>query len=105
MDSSISNAFAVFMDQAPQQASAWMKAVGQMDAVSALDKKTAELGYLAVLAAAGLTSGIPFHVSHARQLGASRQEIISAILLGLPAVGLVVIQSLPAALEAYDSPA
>jgi alkylhydroperoxidase/carboxymuconolactone decarboxylase family protein YurZ len=34
--------------------------------------------------------------------GASRDEIISSILVGLPAVGNNVIQALPIALEAYD---
>lgn len=33
---------------------------------------------------------------------ASREEIISAILVGLPAVGNIVISSLPIAIKAYD---
>ena len=37
------------------------------------------------------------------EAGATREEIISAILVGLPAAGHVVTQSLPVALEAYDS--
>jgi alkylhydroperoxidase/carboxymuconolactone decarboxylase family protein YurZ len=39
---------------------------------------------------------------HAKQAGASRDEVISAILVGLPAAGHVVTQVLPAALQAYD---
>jgi hypothetical protein len=35
--------------------------------------------------------------------GASRNEIISAILVGLPAAGLGVIQVLPAAIAAFDA--
>jgi alkylhydroperoxidase/carboxymuconolactone decarboxylase family protein YurZ len=42
-------------------------------------------------------------VKSAKQAGATRDEIISAILIGLPAVGQVVIQSLPIALAAYNS--
>lgn len=71
---------------------------------SALDQKTAALAYLAVLAALRLESGIPFHVQAAKQLGASREEVISAILVGLPAAGHGVTQVLPTALETYDSP-
>jgi len=35
-------------------------------------------------------------------LGTSRDEIISAVLVGLPAAGNVVIQSIPIAVQAYD---
>jgi alkylhydroperoxidase/carboxymuconolactone decarboxylase family protein YurZ len=58
--------------------------------------------YLAVLAALGRESGIAFHAASARKAGASREELISAILVGLPAAGQVVIGSLPAALDAFD---
>ena len=99
---SISNAFQIFSSQAPQHAQAWASMVQGLASASALDQKTAALAYLAVLAALRLESGIPFHVQTARQLGASRDEVISAILVGLPAAGHVVTQALPAALEAYD---
>jgi alkylhydroperoxidase/carboxymuconolactone decarboxylase family protein YurZ len=36
------------------------------------------------------------------QLGATRGEVISAILVGLPAAGNAVTQMLPAVLRAYD---
>jgi alkylhydroperoxidase/carboxymuconolactone decarboxylase family protein YurZ len=70
---------------------------------SALDDKTAALAYLAVLAALRFESGIPFHVQTARRAGATREEVVSAILIGLPAAGLGVTQALPAALTAYDA--
>lgn len=98
----VSNAFMVFMQEAPRHAQASMQAVQAIDEASALDKKTGELAYLAVLAALRMENGVPFHVQAAKQLGASREEIISAVLVGLPAAGLGVIQVLPAALAAYD---
>lgn len=98
----ISNAFATFLKEAPGHAQAWMQAAQNLEKASALDKKTGELAYIAVLAALRMESGIPFHVSMAKQAGASREEIISAVLLGLPAAGNAVISSLPAALEVYD---
>jgi alkylhydroperoxidase/carboxymuconolactone decarboxylase family protein YurZ len=101
--SSVSNAFQLFMSEAPQHAQAWMTAVQGLDSASALDKKTEELAYLAVLAALRMESGIPFHVQSAKQAGASRQEVISAILVGLPAAGHGVTQVLPAALASYDT--
>jgi hypothetical protein len=36
----------------------------------------------------GLTGGIPFHAGLARQAGASWNEILSATLVGMQAVGL-----------------
>lgn len=101
--SSISNAFHVFMKEAPEHQKVWMETVQKLDSVSKLDSKTEELAYIAVLASSRLESGLPFHVKHAKSLGATREEIISAVLVGLPAVGNRVIQSLPIAISAYDS--
>ena len=99
----VSNAFQTFMKEAPQHAQAWGPMVQGLANASALDKKTAALAYLAVLAAVRLESGIPFHVQAAKQLGASREEMISAILVGLPAVGHGLTQALPIAITAYDA--
>jgi alkylhydroperoxidase/carboxymuconolactone decarboxylase family protein YurZ len=41
-------------------------------------------------------------VAAAREAGATREEVISAILVGLPAAGHSVTQVLPAAIAAYD---
>lgn len=99
---SISNSFQTFFKETPEYSKAWMEAVQKLDAANALDKRTKALAYLAVLAASGLISGIPFHVQHAKSLGASKEEVIGAVLVGLPAVGHRVVQALPLALEAYD---
>ncbi len=98
----ISPAFAAFFAEAPQHAQAWMEMVKGMAATSALDPKTQAIAYVSVLAALRMESGIPFHVAHAKQLGVTREEIISAILLGLPAAGHAVTQVLPKALEVFD---
>lgn len=100
---SISNAFQIFLSDAPKHAQAWGGMVQGLAGASALDGKTAALAYLAVLAALRLESGVPFHVLQAKQRGASRDEVISAILVGLPAAGHGVTQVLPAALAAYDA--
>ena len=99
----VSKAFQTFMSEAPQHAQAWGSMVQGLANASALDTKTAALAYLSVLAALRLESGIPFHVQTARQLGASRDEVISAILVGLPAAGHCVTQVLPVAIAAYEA--
>ncbi len=99
----VSDAFKVFMSDAPDFAQAWGSAVQTLAQASALDDKTRDLAYLAVLASLNRTSGIPFHVVSLKDKGATREEVISAILVGLPAAGHVVTQSLPVAIEAYDA--
>jgi alkylhydroperoxidase/carboxymuconolactone decarboxylase family protein YurZ len=99
----ISNAFETFTSEAPQHAQPWGAMVQSLASASALDKKTSALAYLAVLAALRLESGVPFHVRAAKEVGASREEVISAILVGLPAAGHGVTQVLPAAIAAYDA--
>lgn len=99
----ISNAFQVFASEAAEHAAAWGEMVQKLASASALDKKTSALAYLAVLAVLGLESGIPFHVQAAKHAGATRDEVISAVLLGLPAAGNKVTMGLPAALQSYDA--
>ena len=101
--SRISQAFQAFQHEAPQHAQAWGALVQALASATALDRKTGALAYLAVLAAMRLESGIPFHVVAARDAGASREEVISAILVGLPAAGHSVTQVLPVAIAAYDA--
>jgi alkylhydroperoxidase/carboxymuconolactone decarboxylase family protein YurZ len=101
--SGVSDAFRIFLKEAPRHADAWMGAVKGLDAAGTLDQKTAHLAYLAVLAALRLENGVPFHASLAKSAGASRDEVIGALLIGLPAAGLGVTQALAPALQAYDA--
>jgi len=98
----ISNAFKAFITEAPEHAKAWGGMVQALEQASSLETKTSALSYIAVLAALNRTSGIPFHVLSAKEVGATREEVISAVLLGLPAAGHLVTQALPVAIEAYD---
>ncbi|MBF2348030.1 carboxymuconolactone decarboxylase family protein [Listeria marthii] len=98
----VSKSFEVFAKEAPEVQTAWMETVHKLDTASKLDKKTEELAYIAVLAATRLESGLPFHVKMAKSNGATRDEVISAILVGLPAVGNTVISALPVAIDAFD---
>lgn len=102
-DNLVSDAFRTFQKEAPSHAAVWNSAIQGLAGATALDKKTAELAYLAVLAALRMEGGIPFHVKMARQAGASREEVISTVLIGLPLAGNAVIQVLPRVLQAYDS--
>jgi alkylhydroperoxidase/carboxymuconolactone decarboxylase family protein YurZ len=99
----MSEAFRAFMHKASGHARAWMGAVRDLDEASALDNKTEELTHLAVLAALRLESGVPLHVQLAKEAGASREEVISAILVGMPVAGQGVTQVLPTGKATYDA--
>ena len=101
----LSPAFERFPREAPAHAEAWLRAVQGLGATGALDEQTAALAYIAVLAALRLESGVPFHAAHARRLGATREEVVSAVLLGWPAAGNAVVRSLPVALDGFDAAA
>ena len=49
-----------------------------------------------------MISGLDFHVKSAKELGASRNEVKSAVLVGLPVAGITLVDALEAALNAYD---
>lgn len=70
--------------------------------VSVLDNKTHELVYLAVLATARLEHGIKLHTKEAKRLGATKEEVKSAILVALPVIGFPAIMMLKIALASYD---
>ncbi len=99
----VSKSFEAFHKEAPETSKAWQEFIMKHGEVSSLDEKTQSLSYLAVLAAARLESGIPFHVHMAKLHGATKDEVVSAILVGLPAVGNIVTNCLPVAIEAYDN--
>lgn len=94
--------FKLFMMETPAHSRAWMAAVDGLDSACALEGKTKHLAYLAVLAALQLTDGLPFHATLAKEAGATREEVASAILIGLPAAGNAVIHALPAAMAVFD---
>ena len=102
MPPQVSTTFETFMKQAPGYFGPWMEAVQKQAQASALDDKTRELAYLAVLSAVRMESGVPFHVTMARKAGATRDEVLSAVLVGLPAVGLQCVGAIGPALAAYD---
>jgi alkylhydroperoxidase/carboxymuconolactone decarboxylase family protein YurZ len=70
---------------------------------TALDPKTYQLVYLAYLAAEGVVEGIRRHVMEANEVGATREEIQSVILAGLPVSGAKLQDAYAAAMETYDS--
>lgn len=89
-------------EASPEVYEVWMELYRQLKPHCALDDKTKELCYISAMAAARLPGGIPFHIKAAQEAGATRAEVTSALISGLPAVGNCVLEVMPTALEAMD---
>ncbi|TSA27622.1 MAG: hypothetical protein D4R67_05780 [Bacteroidetes bacterium] len=50
-----------------------------------------------------MENGIPYHVGAAKQTGATLEEILSAVLDGLPPAGHKVTQVLPVVVESFQN--
>lgn len=91
----VTNGFQLFLERTEGVGPAFMQAVMKQADACALDEKTHELAYIAVLVTARMYGGLPFHVDRARQLGATAEEIRSAMLTPLPVIGIQVAEALP----------
>ncbi|KJF71225.1 MULTISPECIES: carboxymuconolactone decarboxylase family protein [Rhizobium/Agrobacterium group] len=100
--SNTSNSFQRFIAEAPAHQTVWLQAVQGLGAASTLDARTQCLVYIGILAALRLEGGLAFHVIEAKAHGASREDIVSAVLTGLPAAGNGILSALGPALDAFD---
>ena len=98
----VTTGFQMFMEESGEVGKAYSQLVQAMAQNSALDKKTHALAYISALAAAQMTGGLAFHVMMAKKVGASRDEVRDAVLVGLPAVGLAVLDIEEDEISAYD---
>jgi AhpD family alkylhydroperoxidase len=89
--------------ECPGAADAMQALFAAVLAQPALDEKTKQFVYVAAAAAAGHVRGVPVHVARLRALGATRQEVLEALLMTLPAAGFGPLsQCLPAAMAVFD---
>jgi alkylhydroperoxidase/carboxymuconolactone decarboxylase family protein YurZ len=71
-------------------------------AATGLDAKTKQLINIAVQTAIRNPRGVKFHAIMAREAGASRSEVLGAVVMNLHLAGLaVVLDALPSAIEGY----
>lgn len=86
--------------EAPGVADAFFNLTAQIRAHSRLGKKQNELVLMGIFTASRALKGIVTHVQRALEAGATKEEIISAIVLALPVVGIGgVNQALDTAME------
>jgi len=93
----------IFRQEAPEVAKAFDELIQSLIVSKGLDEKTRQLIYIAMKAAQGDETAVKFHVPMAMQLGASRREVVDAILMTLAVSGIKgVATCLPGAVEQFD---
>jgi alkylhydroperoxidase/carboxymuconolactone decarboxylase family protein YurZ len=89
--------------EAPEVASAFNGLIMSLVAIKGLDIKTKQLIYIAMKAAMGDDTAVRAHIPMAKAAGASREEVIDAILMTLTVSGIRgVVHCLPEAVKQYE---
>ena len=97
------NPMNIFKKEAPEVAKAFDGLIWSLVKSKGLDEKTKQLIYIAMKASQGDTTAISFHVLMAKKLGATKEEIVDAILMTLTVSGIKgVVTCLPTAIEIYS---
>jgi len=90
------NPMELFQKEAPEVASAFNGLIMSLVATKGLDIKTKQLIYIAMKAAMGDDTAVRAHIPMAKAAGASREEVIDAILMTLTVSGIRGVVHLPA---------
>ena len=93
----VTSGFQLLMTETNGVGQAFMEAIK-----TSLDAKVHELAYISVLTATKNFDGLPFHMQQAKKLGATKEEIKSAVLLPMPLVGIQVAEALPHVEKLYE---
>jgi AhpD family alkylhydroperoxidase len=97
------NPMELFRKEAPEVATAFNSLIISLVASRGLDQKTKQLIYIAMKAAMGDDSAVKAHVPMAKAAGATREEVVDAILMTLTVSGIRgVVHCLPGALEYFE---
>ena len=97
------NPMELFQNEAPEVASAFNGLIMSLVATQGLDTKTKQLIYIAMKAAMGDDTAVRAHVPMAKAAGATREEVIDAILMTLTVSGIRgVVHCLPEAVKQFE---
>jgi len=96
------NPMEVFRNEAPEVAEAFNGLINALVASKGLDQKTKQLIYIAMKASVGDQMAVRAHVPMAKAAGATKEEVVDAILMTLTVSGIRgVVTCLPGAVEQY----
>jgi len=93
----------IFRREAPEVADAFNGLIGSLVALRGIDPKTKQLIYIAMKASMGDEAAVKAHVPMAIQAGATKEEIVDAILMTLTVSGVRgVVSCLPGVVSYFD---
>lgn len=97
------NPFELFKKECPELAARFNDLVEAQKALKGMDSKTKQLINIAIQTANRNAKGVMMHAAMAKNTGASRDEVVAAVVLNLHLSGLsAVLEGLPAAIKGYD---
>jgi AhpD family alkylhydroperoxidase len=97
------NPMELFRKEAPEVAEAFNGLIMSLVALKGLDQKTKQLIYIAMKASMGDNMAVKAHIPMARAAGATREEVVDAILMTLTVSGIRgVVQCLPEAVRQFE---
>jgi len=97
------NPYEIFQKECPELAERFNNLVEVQRSLKGLDPKTKQLINIAIQTSTKNSRGVKFHAIMAYQAGATKDEIIGAVVMNLHLTGLVtVLECLPAALEGVE---
>ncbi|NLT14452.1 MAG: carboxymuconolactone decarboxylase family protein [Clostridiales bacterium] len=95
--------FDVWGKESPETMKAFFDYAGVLQTKGGLDEKTFQLIYIALQAQLGNAGSVAGHTGFAKKAGATREEVIGAVLTTLMLGINGVAACLPAAVQAYDN--
>lgn len=98
------NPFQIFQEEFPDLAGSFNELVDAQRSLPGMDPKTKQLVNIAIQTANRNPIGVKMHSIMAKSQGASRDEILGAVVMNLHLSGLAsVLDCLPAAIEGLES--
>lgn len=97
------NPMEIFKNEAPEVAKAFNGLITSLIATKGLDQKTKQLIYIAMKASMGDVMAVKAHIPMAKQSGATKEEVVDAILMTLAVSGIRgVVTCLPGAVKQFE---
>ncbi len=97
------NPYEIFIEECPEVAARFDDLIKAQKSLKGLDAKTKQLINIAIQTANRNTRGVQMHAMMAKDEGATREEIVGAVVLNLHHSGFAsVLECLPAAIDGFE---
>ncbi len=97
------NPYEIFIEECPEVAARFDDLIKAQKALKGLDAKTKQLINIAIQTANRNARGVQMHAMMAKDEGATREEVVGAVVLNLHHSGFAsVLECLPAAIDGFE---